>query len=509
MKKNNLLIMLLLCVLFGTRCTEETFTDNVNPGIEGDSFDLSYAAVINARENAQVRTAPPTINTGGLIPFFEIVDVKNGDGTVLDETYLADVEILNANSKILILEEENYFVNASGDTIKEVTGDDIRNLGTIVIDNKNKFGIGDYYFTVKVSTESDGFKTETLFKEAFHLNVGPLLVDALIYIPKSQNLLFGEQGSTSAPVMPTGNQNVSFELVNYTDTLVIDPTTGVLSLAAGYTSVTGQDTLRPRVNIISKISEEVVSFNDVVTLVASNTPVVFPKDSIKFFYPTFQANNVQYGYKKIVNDPGLVSTWNIWKQVASSSLAAIDRPVENVSQKSLSTNLVVGGKTTPLDSWIITNTQSLMNYNLGFNLSATFYYQNKYVEYMKDGRAPTEMEFYISTDYVGSFEDANWTKVNDEVNCWINTHAGDATVGMPYPGDQKGLDPNLEKNTAYNADGKWVKCVLDLMPYKNESNFTIAFRIKCNFDSEIVYKNGEGRAGTYNVSDLYYMAVEQ
>ncbi|PXY02551.1 hypothetical protein DF185_00205 [Marinifilum breve] len=501
--------MLLLCCLIGTGCTEETFTENVSPGSEGEPFGLSYAPVMNAREYAQIRTAPPTINTGGVIPHFEILNVKNGEGILLDEIYLADVQIMNAGSKTLPLEEENYYVNTAGDTVKEVNGQDLRNVGTIVIANKNKFGIGDYYFSFKVTTVVDNQATETIFEDAFHLNVGPQLVSALIYIPKSQNLLFGEEANTTEPVMPSGNQDVSFELVNYSDTLVIDVSTGAISLADGYTSATGFDTLHPQVNVVSNISGEVVAFKDVVTLVASNTPVVFPKDSIKFFYPTFQAENAQYGYKKIVNDPGLVSSWNIWKQISPAPLAEVDRPIENSSQKALSTNLVVSGKSTPFDSWVITNTQSLNNYNLGYNLSATFYYQNKYVEYMANGQTPTELEFYISTDYMGSFEDATWTKVNDVLNCWINTHDGGATIGTPYPGDQKGEDPEGRKNTSYNADGKWVKCVLDLMPYKNEANFTIAFRVKCNFDSEIVYKNGEGRAGTYNVSDLYYMAVEQ
>ena len=46
---------------------------------------------------------------------------------------------------------------------------------------------------------------------------------------------------------------------------------------------------------------------------------------------------------------------------------------------------------------------------------------------------------------------------------------------MPYPGDQRGADPDGKKDRSRNADGKWVRCEFDLNPYKEEKNFTLKF----------------------------------
>ncbi|MCT4586836.1 MAG: hypothetical protein N4A71_03380 [Carboxylicivirga sp.] len=505
MKIFNLITMSLLCAFLISACTEDTFMKNQIPDASMVPTDLSYAPVLNAREFGRVETAPPTISSDGLMPFFELVNIKDKDGNVLGEEYLSDVTLFNA------VPDTVYITDEEGDTVRWEKEYDLRKVGKILIDEGNKFGIGDYYFTLKTTTEYGDVKTETVFDDVFHLNVGPLLVSSIAYIPRGVNILYGSDTKSPEPIILTGNPDVTYGMVNYKDTLNIDPETGEISLVSGFNSEEVL-VLNPEISIESNISKEVVTFKGIISVWLSEDPVVIPKETIQFFYPTFQAENLKYGYKTETVKEGSVAAWNLWKRVGPSPLAADDRPAKNSSQKALLTNTTVSNVTKQFDSWIITNPQNLLSYELGYGVTATFYYKNQYVEYdLTTGNTPTELEVYISTDYAGNRKSANWTKVNDVVKSWVNTHDGEGRLGMPYPGDQLGVDNGL-KDRSFNADGKWVKCELDLVDYTNQNNVTIAFRLKTNFEEdEVTFVKGVGgnRGGTWSLSDVNYKAVEK
>ena len=80
-------------------------------------------------------------------------------------------------------------------------------------------------------------------------------------------------------------------------------------------------------------------------------------------------------------------------------------------------------------------------------------------------------------------------------------------MGLPYPGDQKGDDPEGKKDSYKNADGKWVRCELNLNNYKNEDKFTLKFKLQSNFTGNI--SGATGRAGRHMISDVHFKATEQ
>src|SRR5690606_21811246 len=157
-------------------------------------------------------------------------------------------------------------------------------------------------------------------------------------------------------------------------------------------------------------------------------------------------------------------------------VAPPERPEENITQTVLETQTHNGsGVTTPTTSWMVTTTQDLTPYRYGYDLSFNYYYMPNFQTYMADGRAPIDMEVYISTDYTGgTIQDAEgnwlngtWTKVNDVMRCWRGgangAPWGSEFIGTPYPGDQKGNDPDGKKRPALGTFyGRWVKCSYDI-----------------------------------------------
>jgi hypothetical protein len=520
----NFLYLFLFCFLFLVSCQQDTFTQNNSLTSYANPSDLEYYDLYNARENARATTGVPTVQTGGLPPYYEIVSARTEDGTILDDTYMDDVTIINPIEETKPLGEDNWYI-FKGDTIKTYTAINSKNAGVIEIDDNNKFGIGNYYFTVKVSTEIDGTPYETVFEDVFHLNVGPSLVTNLFYSPVAQNIVVGSGSTTTQPYLITGNQDVSFALANEEEKLNIDTETGVISLKEGYTTVEN-DTLYPKVIVTSNISQETTEFegNSFLMLVASNSPVELPKSTNYFFYPTLQSENLLYGYEKQITAPGDVAAASTWKRGNQPpAMADAERPDDvQGKNKTLLTQMNTGDWKAHV-SWVVMKTQDLSNFRLGYDLSAVFYTMNQYVLYMPDGSTPTEMEIYYSTNYNNDINDvvnenvneADWTQINDQITCQIDGQTN-TFLGTPYPGQNNGnLDPDGKKDPTKNNYGKWVRCEFDLTPFKEEKKFTLAFRLNSYYGAEYpngiknVGTSGQARPGTYFISDVHFKATEE
>ncbi|MDO6738812.1 hypothetical protein [Wenyingzhuangia sp. 2_MG-2023] len=507
--KNNVrkLISIVTMLTLFNSCDEDAFTENQNESAYKAPSNLTYSEVMNAREYSFIKSGTPIVNTNNLIPTYEIVSGRTADGTVLDASYMDAITIENPIENTAILSPEDYFINEAGDTIKSYTSLDYKNAGIITIADENNFGIGDYYFDIKVTTSRNEATFTNTFKDVFHLNIGPSLVTNLLYSPIAQNLVLGTDNTTSKPYLITGNPDVRFALKTETDKLKIDEQTGIISLLNTYSS-TENDTIYPMVEITSNISEETTTFqgDSFLMLVASNTPVTLPKKTNYFFYPTLEAENKTFGYAIDVINAGSVT--NGWVQSNPSPLAAEERP-EGIANKSIFVNPSAGDWLAH-ESDMIVNTQDLTQYQLGYSLSTIFYTKNQYVEYMPDGSTPTNLEIYISEDYTGDNANATWTQINEQLSCQINSLTDTPFLGTPYPGDQKigGGDPDNKKDLSKNADNKWVRCELDLNAYKHVKNFTLKFKVKSNYTGSLKGV-GSARPGRYYISDVYFKASEE
>lgn len=498
----------LLSIFIGTGCVEDPF---YNPG---DNYqnptDLSYSEVVNSREFTRIRTAKPTVMTGGLVPTFEVVGVVDGAGNSLGSEYLSSVTVIQP---ILVedipLSESSYYVY-EGDSIKTFDGINSREAGIIEIAEGNLFANGDYYFTIKVtSTTPDGQELSTTFDKGFHLLVGPQLPTGMLYVPMVQNLVIG--GEPTSQAQKDGNTDVTFSLGSDTDKLAIDPTTGVLSLVDGY-SVTDTETIIPKIIVTSNISGEETLFEgeSVIKVITSNEPLtdLLQVDYINFFQPSFGQRLSTYGYSYQIIEMGNLYNSLVWKpgSYVNTFPGAVDnRPAATKTEyKSIECN-ITRGENMPHESWVVINPQDINFYNkLNFDLKATFYIQNKYVEYLADGKTPVDLLVKVSTDYTNNVNTASWIQVNDILTCSIANNADVTFTGTPYPGDQSGDDPENRKNAGTNADAKWVKCELDLSDYKDSNNFVLAFHLKPFFEGAI---EAPGRPGRFYISDVTYTAT--
>src|SRR5690606_32661750 len=258
MKNKTRLLFLLCCwVIVSFSCKDDFRT---NP--PGAPYDLRYVSVGNAREGAQIVTAPPTVQTGGLTPTFELMGISRSDGSSLDDSYLQYVHIGESHTVDIPISPDAGYVDEYGNPLTFFASENTANNGIITVAAGHTFSAGDYYFDIKVTTQDGSTKYEVVFKKAFHLNVGPLLPTNLVYTPKNQNLVYGQTDSKiSAPLMPSANPDVTYELEAEGDKLQIDGETGEISLVPRYI-YTERETLRPNVKMVSHISGEETLFRD-------------------------------------------------------------------------------------------------------------------------------------------------------------------------------------------------------------------------------------------------------
>ena len=504
-----LTLIVLSCLL--SACDDKSFDESFIDPDFGKPRNLFYSEVLSAREFSTVTTNPPTIDTDGIVPLYEIVSGRKGDGTLLDQSYMDFVNIIGYDEIEKTVRDENQVDGQD----PNYTVIDSRLNGTIEIINGNNFGVGDYYFTIKATTEVDGNTYSEVFDDVLHIVVGPQPA-TLLYSPVAQNLIVGVSPSTSQPYITGGNPDITFGLGSDTDKLEIDPTTGVISLKTEYTTVEN-DTIYPAVQAISNINGEITEYqgDGFLWIVASNDPVDLPRVVNYFFYPALAS--VGDGY--IVDVIELGDPNNLWDQTSPTNLTGILEPDLPVipNKRGIFTNIVSGGVSTPHESDVIMNSQNLSIFTFGFDVKAVFYYSNQFVEYFvagdpNEGKTPTNLEVYISTDYTGDNLSATWTLVNDLVTSRVETR--DSFSGMSYPGPWNPpffTDFKREEDKALQkSDGKWCRAELDLNPYLNETNFTLKFKFASYFTEPVPYGGGAGlRGGRYYISDVYYKAQEE
>ncbi|AZQ64805.1 hypothetical protein EI427_21510 [Flammeovirga pectinis] len=353
--------------------------------------------------------------------------------------------------------------------------------------------------------------------EALELNVGPMLPTAVIYNPYGQNLVIGDATSkTTAADVSYGNPNVTFALGSHLDQLVIDAKTGEISLHPAYTQTEDLVTIMPTINVTSDISYQNRDFNMVIKLIISKVPHDVPASTLNFFYPKLAGFT---GFSLVEVQRGGVGNGLFWKAINPKQLpkaAAAERPASVTGIKPLIIHDILYNpdRSTEHDSWMVMDTQNLTQYGKGFDISAVFWLKNLAMMYLEDGSKPADMEIYITSDYNGDVKTTNWTQVNDIVKFKIDG-AGTEYTGTPYPGNQLGVDPDGLKDPSRNTYNTWLRFELDLGPYKDMSQFTLAFRYKTYFEGD--FKEGlDGvkvswgtSAGKFVVSDVNYKAVEQ
>lgn len=482
-------------------CEETSFGEDLQVSVMPVSID--YPEILNSREFSYIESAVPFIDSNGHSVIFEIVSVKKGDET-LDETYTDFVSVLNAT----FIETEDP---RTGD---KMLVEDMGSMGKIIIEDGNPFGYGDYYFTIKLTTydkdNKDNQWESAIFDDAFHLNVAPGLVEGISYCPFKINFVSGAGTSSEPAELFGGNPDVRYELASESDKLSIDANTGAISMNSSYTPIE-TETLNPIINVISNVSEESTSFEGTFTAVVSTTPVEIEKEVNYFYFPTLRTTakkNVGLGgegYSRVfvehlgikAGDPEETSNWYItnalWKSHKKANKYFPPVPtddaveVRNAAGVSNTTKLQMPWWTieNPSDSWIIIDPVNLALYEGCYNSKAVFWYYlelNEFSAYELDGRTPIGLEVKITDNYTGDVSATSWTQVNDILECEIDNN-GTVFTGMPYPGDQTGLDPDGVKDPAKNANAKWVRCELNLEDYKDASAFTIAFRVKTYFDS--------------------------
>ena len=139
--------LFLLCCLAMLSC-RTTLKDEIPSAPTG----LRYVNVGNAREGGEIKTAPPTVETGGLTPTFEVVGVSRADGSFLDETYLQYVSVGTTKLVDTPISPDEGYVDRDGNPLTFFTSENTASNGVITIAAGNNFSADDYYFDVKVTT---------------------------------------------------------------------------------------------------------------------------------------------------------------------------------------------------------------------------------------------------------------------------------------------------------------------------------------------------------------------
>ncbi len=505
MNHAKLLVLCLGLIVLG--CKKDPISDGNGLTLTPQApTDLAYSPVINAREFSALFTGPPTYNSYGAVPTFEIAAIRDEAGNAINADDIATyVSIINPSDVAIPI--------AEGDTVMVPSS---QNIGQVIIADENPLAVGTYYFDIKMTSVFEDQVFEATFEDVLEVDMGPQLASGLIYIPGGQNLLAGTTDTSTQPLVFGANPDLSYELGDNTDKLTIDANTGQIGILGGYIPVSEPEIVSPTINVVSNISGEVVSFSDVVQIYISTTPVEVPKATINLFYPTFEAENTAFGYKVetvVPGDPGM-----FWNQANPSPITAEDRPTENANQKRLSINLVKpsAGEQVPHESWVILNSQDLSGYELGFRLEAEFYTKNRFVEYKStDGTAPSLMRLYVSTDYNGNFGSATWTDVSDELVSNVEVDGVfdpvNDFVGFPYPGDQQDYgfpDPDNLKDPSRNSDNRFTKSILNLSDYLGMTNVTFAFRVNTTFEGILSRDGNADRSGQYWLEDFHITAFE-
>jgi len=472
---------------------------------------ISYPDILNVREFSYVESAVPFMNSNANPVFFELVSIKKDD-VVLDASYLSSVSILSSS----VIESEVIEANNPTNSWIVYTND-LSKMGQIIIADGNPFGNGDYYFTIKASIVVGSEWESTIFEDVLHLQVGPQLVEGIAYCPFNMNFVSGESTASEPAELFGGNPDVRYELGSESDKLTIDAVTGALSLNSSY-AVSETEYVYPVINVISNASEEIVSFEEKFTAVLSTTPIDLVKENNYIFYPTLKPLNADIpraggnGYSVETSDfidkPGWVQK-HFYKEIPGAKQLNFQEVLDTRTEAEVAgikglAFFYWGPLKNPFETWMIANPVNLSEYAGCFDTKIVFWVKQNIPQNILDDvfpgqtETPVNIEIKISTNYAGDVTTPDtWMPINDLLTCKIG-ESGDEFVGTPYP-------LSGEVGPEGNANNVWVKCEMDLDDYRDASSFTIAFRTKTNYDSDL----SSNLRGELYISDLHFVASEK
>jgi len=154
---------------------------------------------------------------------------------------------------------------------------------------------------------------------------------------------------------------------------------------------------------------------------------------------------------------------------------------------------------------MIANPVNLATYSGCFDTKVVFWIKQNIPQNILDDVFPGEtvtpvgIEIKFSNNYSGDVNTATWSPLNESLTCKIG-EGGDEFSGTPYP-------ISGEIGAEGNANNVWVKCEMDLPvdEYGDYASFTLAFRTKTNYDSDL----SANLRGELYISDLHFVATEQ
>lgn len=471
---------------------------------------LSYTDIIGHSEFSYIETSVPTYNSNGHPVTFEIISIKK-DGSVLDNTYIDATSIVNYS----VIETEETIGETGEDHI--IYTNDLTEAGKIIIEEGNPFANGDYFFTIKASVEINNSTESITFEDALHLQVG--WANGVTYCPFKVNFVNGG-GTVSGPATILGGRtNTRFELGSDEDKLVIDPETGAISLNPSYT-VTETESISPIVKLIYESNESApLNFSGMFTAVLSATPVELEKETNYFYYPKLKpldANNPSaggLGYTVNTNDFTSKPNWvkkHFYKSIVPAAKLDFGEVIETRTEAGVSDISGLqfnywGPLKNPFESWMIANPVNLATYSGCFDTKVVFWIKQNIPQNILDDVFPGEtetpvgIEIKITDNYTDDVSTTTWTDINELLTCKIG-EAGSEFVGTPYP-------VSGEIGAEGSANNTWVKCEMDLPveEYGDFSSFTLAFRTKTNYDSDL----SANLRGELYISDLHFVATEK
>lgn len=493
-------------ILLSQSCAEDSsFGEDLQ--VQVLPTDLSYPEILNAREFSYIESAAPFMNSNGHPVYFELVSIKKGE-EILDDSYKNSVTILNPS----------FYIYEHPDTGDQVVFDDLSEAGQIIIEDENPFGNGEYFFTVSASVEINGTMESTIFEDALRLIIGPELVEGISYCPNKLNFVSGETTTSNPAEIFGGNPDFRFELGTESDKLTIDASTGAISLNSSY-SISGTEILTPIINIVSNLSDEIVSIEEAFTAVLSTTPIDLGKEVNYFFYPQLKpnfANNPAAGgngYSVEISDFASKPNWvkkHFYKEIPGAKQLKFQEVLDTRTEAGVSgikglTFFYWGPLANPFQTWMVADAVNLSSFAGCFDTKVVFWVKQNIPQAVLDGvwagetETPVNIEIQISSNYTGDvYTTTDWVQINDLMTCKIGEN-GDEFLGTPYPLSGEDTDP------AKNANNLWVKCELDLADYGDSTSFTIAIKNKTTYDSDL---SGNLRGELY-ISDLHFVASEK
>lgn len=284
--------------------------------------------------------------------------------------------------------------------------------GVITLVDGHTLAVGVYPLSVNV-TNVHGVQR---FENVISYEIVPkqlVVASELSYSPSEYTIKTAKWFQSVQPTL-SGSSPYTFQLVGASDEIMIDETTGVISLNDGHGLAEG--TYNLTVKVLNEAGE--VDFNNsvVLNIVAPSEEVIFEDGWDGLSYPDLQ--NVEIGNftsSSLSGDPVLLKTkWkNVWTLGGVGDDAGTMGP-----------GMLILPNKEENEDWLVTNRVDLTgasNARLEFSAYSRYAQPDRFV-----------FELYVSTDYSGNVETANWVKVeiNDIANSGTDHVASNQMIDL-------------------------------------------------------------------------------